>query len=102
MEDFYDYIVGDKYNQPTFEYYEWSCENDNDELFNGKMYYDTTIKYITNTGGLILEVNENVVDETFDTSMYSGKMIKEYYPDFTGDDDKEYCVHYEPDSPFYN
>lgn len=98
-----NYKIGDKYLQPTFEYFEWLQYNDElNNDFYGKKDYETTIKYITPTGGLILEINEDMTPSCeFENSLFKGSEIKTYYPDFEGDDDKEYCALYEEDSPFY-
>ena len=93
--------IGDNYKQITLGFFEWLCEGNDDDDYIGKQYYDTTIKYITKSGSFILEINEEIIDGTFDTSLFNRKEIKKYYPDFDGDDKKKYCVLYEEDSPFY-
>ena len=74
-----------------------------DEYPESERYSDCIIRYITKEGGLILEVLdlESCVDGTFDTSLFSGGMIKEEYPDFVGDDNVWYFVPYFDGCPLY-
>ena len=95
------HTIGSNYKQITLGLYEWLVNGYDEDDYFDKQYYNTTIKYITKSGSFILEINEDIVDGTFDTSLFTGKEIKEYYPDFNSEDNKKYCVLYEDDSPFY-
>ena len=99
----HDYKIGDEYKLYTINYAEHIDRYGEETEFYGREYYVCTVKHITITGGLILELNEDIDygDGSFDTSIFTGKEIKEIIPDFNGDDDIGYCVLYEENSPFY-
>lgn len=95
--------IGDDFDLMTLDYSEWFNENiyTNDE-YQGKKYHKSTIKYVTPTNGLILEIKDDLLFcFDLDTSLFKGSEIKEVYNDFEGDDDTMYCVLYEENSPFY-
>lgn len=96
--------VGDEYLQTTLDFYLYLESGGEIAQYTGKKYYNTTIKYITPTGGLILEttdIEDMKTDDGMTQSIFTGQEIQKEYPDFTGDPDTEYCVLYEENSPFY-
>jgi hypothetical protein len=96
--------VGDNYPQITFEFFQYLEEGGDSAKYTDKKYYNATIKYITPTGGLILEatdIDDMKTDDGMSQSIFTGQEIQKEYPDFTGDPDTEYCVLYEENSPFY-
>jgi hypothetical protein len=94
--------IGDKFNLATRSYVEQVMNNTVSRNMVYKEEYNCTVVYIIEGGGIILEVNEPIVDDTFDSSLFFGKEIKHYFKDFIGDDDKEYCIPYYENSPFYD
>ena len=94
---------GDKFDLLTFECYEHLCNGGLVESYGGKAYYNTKVKYITPTKGLILELvdKDALTDDGIVNSLYTGAEIKKYFSDFDGEDDETYSVTYEENSPFY-
>lgn len=93
------YKVGDKYEQMTLGYF-LNLQEGGDDEYLGEEYIECTVKYVTQEGFLIMDTNGNDTDDTFELSLFSGREIKKYYPDFTGDDDKKYFIPYYEGSPF--
>ena len=99
-----DYKVGDRYQQMTLGYFLHLEDGGDEDCYpESDRYSDCIIRYITKEGGLILEVLDSIGngDGTFDTSLFTGGMIKEEYPDFDGRDDAWYCVPYFDGCPLY-
>ena len=95
---------GDNYPQMTFEFFQYLEEGGDSAKYTDKKYYNATIKYITPTGGLILETTDieyMKTDDGMSQSIFTGQEIQKEYPTFTGNPDAEYCVLYEENSPFY-
>ena len=104
--DFYDDTpeVGEPFKMTTFDYFMYVDSNGgNPEGYQGKEYYESIVRYITPTGGAIIELldEDAFTDMGIETSLFSGADIKEVYPDFEGDDKTMYSVPYEEGSPFY-
>lgn len=99
-----NFKIGDTYELTTYKCFEFLCKGGLIEDYKGKKFYESKIKYITPTNGLILEIDDEDVlyDDGVSPSLFYGKEIKEYYMDFDGDDETLYCVMYEDESPFYN
>lgn len=103
--DFYDDTpeVGGEFRMTTFDFFVWVDNGGDPEEFKGKKFYESRVKYITPTGGAIIELldEDAFTDMGIETSLFSGADIKEVYPDFEGDDKTMYSVPYEEGSPFY-
>lgn len=50
--------MGDDYPQITFDFFQYLEEGGDSTKYTDKKYYNATIKYITPTGGLILEATD--------------------------------------------
>ncbi|MBQ5888829.1 MAG: hypothetical protein IIW77_06110 [Bacteroidaceae bacterium] len=100
-----DYKIGDHYLQMTLGYFLHLDEGGDEDAYpENEQYADCIIRYITPEGGLVMQVLDSAGsgDGTFDTSSFTGEMIKEIYPDFDGDDDAWYFVPYFEGYPFYS
>lgn len=95
------YNIGDEYQQMRLNYHYFLENGGKEENYPYPKYYNCTIKYITDVGSFILEINETIDDDSFEMCMFSGEDIKKIFSDFEGDDDKEYCVMYYDNSPFF-
>lgn len=97
-----NYQIGDSYKQITYEYWEYLNEGGDPTKYNEKQFYDTKIAYVTEKGGLILEVEEKEVkyDEGLEFSLFKGEDINNVYSDFNGEPNQTYLVLY--DEEFHN
>ena len=87
----FGYKVGDKYECITFDYSQYLGEGYNGEKYLNKKYYECTIMYITRWR-LILGCDDCDLkfDDIYCHFLCLGKDIKKYFPDFRGDDSKQY------------
>lgn len=97
----HNYKVGDVYKHMTSDAYEY-LENGNDiDKCPFDKYLEFIVEYITPENGIILKSKSKVADPSFDFSTFKGRSIKNYYPDFTGNDDEYYYVLYYEGNPFW-
>ena len=87
----FGYKVGDRYELMTFDYFQYLEDGNSEDEYLDEKYYDCTIMYITRWR-LILGSDD--CDLKYDDGcghlLCSGKDIKEIFPDFKGDDNKQY------------
>lgn len=100
------YKVGDTYRIITLScFLHINNGGDIDDIPEEEQYLEGVIKYITPEGGLVIEMEQSVLssdlDGTLDTTLFSGKDIKEVYPDFDGEDNRKYCVPFYDGYPFF-
>lgn len=91
--------IGDEYILVNLNYLEYLIEGNAPESYNFPKEVKTIIQYISSTNGLILKLIDGYYDNQ--ETLRFGKEIKQFYPDFNGDDNESYIVLYDGNEIFY-
>jgi hypothetical protein len=96
------YSVGDEYIMTSRGFFEYILNGGCKDNYPFVKEYKCTVVYIIENGGVILKVNDPITDDTFDSSLLFGNLVKTYFPDFDGDDNETYCIPYYDGCPLYD